>query len=70
MMEPVMAEQTFTNLTNAGPVSVTVRDDKIIRVRPLAADPDDFKPWSIEADGKTYSPPKKFNISPFAFGER
>jgi len=65
-----MAEQIYTNLTNAGPVSVTVQDDKIIRIRPLAADPDDFKPWTIEADGKTYSPPKKFNISPFAFCER
>ncbi|MBT4588304.1 MAG: molybdopterin-dependent oxidoreductase, partial [Rhodospirillaceae bacterium] len=65
-----MTEQTYTNLTNAGPVTVTVRDGQIIRVRPLVADPDDFKPWSIEANGKTYSPPKKFNLSPFTFAER
>ncbi len=65
-----MSEQVFTNLTNAGPVFVYVRDGKITRIRALDADEADFKPWTIEADGKTYTPPKKFNLSPYVYGER
>ena len=65
-----MSEQVFTNCTNAGPISVYVKDGKVVRIRPLVADERDFKPWTIEADGKKYSPPKKFNLSPYVHGER
>ena len=65
-----MTEQVFTNCTNAGPVSVYVKDGKVQRIRPLVADEKDFKPWVIEADGKKYSPKKKFNIAPYVHGER
>ena len=51
-----MAEKVYSNLTNSGPVSVYVKDGKIVRVRPLVVDPADFKPWTIEAGGKKYSP--------------
>lgn len=62
--------QVFTSCTNAGPISVTVQDGKVVRVRPLAADESDFRPWTIEAGGQSYSPPRKFNIAPFVFSER
>ena len=62
--------QVFTSCTNAGPISVTVEDGKVIRVRPLVAEEADFRPWAIEAGGRRYSPPKKFNIAPFVFSER
>jgi len=65
-----MSEQVFTNSTNAGPVSVFVKDGKVTRIRPLVADEKDFKPWVIEADGKQYSPPKKFNVAPYVHAER
>lgn len=65
-----MSEQVFTNCTNAGPVSVYVKDGKVTRIRPLVADEKDFKPWVIEAGGKKYSPPKKFNIAPYVHAER
>jgi molybdopterin guanine dinucleotide-containing S/N-oxide reductase-like protein len=65
-----MAESVFTNCTNAGPVSVYVRDGKVVRIRPLIADTKDFKPWTIEAGGKKYSPPRKFNLSPYVHAER
>ena len=66
-----MSEQVFTNLTNCGPVSVYVNDGVVTRIRPLVADDEaDFKPWVIEADGKKYSPPKKFNLAPMVHAER
>ncbi len=65
-----MAEKVFANLTNSGPVSVYVKDGKIVRVRPLVVEPDDYKPWVIEAGGKKYSPPKKPTLSPYIHAER
>lgn len=65
-----MSEQVFTNCTNAGPVSVYVKDGKVTRIRPLVADENDFKPWVIEAGGKKYSPPKKFSVAPYVHAER
>ena len=46
-----MATQDFTSCTNAGPITVTVQDGKVVRVRPLVAEQSDFRPWTIEADG-------------------
>ena len=40
------------------------------RIRPLVADEADFRPWVIEAGGKKYSPPKKFNLAPMVHAER
>jgi trimethylamine-N-oxide reductase (cytochrome c) len=66
-----MSEQVFTNLTNSGPVSVYVKDGVVTRIRPLVADPNDYKPWTIEAPGgKKYSPPKKCTLAPYVHAER
>jgi molybdopterin guanine dinucleotide-containing S/N-oxide reductase-like protein len=65
-----MAEKVYANLTNSGPVSVYVKDGKIVRVRPLVVDPADMKPWTIEAGGKKYSPWKKPTLSPYIHAER
>ena len=65
-----MATQIFTSCTNAGPITVTVQDGKVVRVRPLVAEESDFRPWTIEAGGRSYSPPRKFNLAPFVFSER
>jgi trimethylamine-N-oxide reductase (cytochrome c) len=65
-------EQVFTNMTGGGPVSVYVEDGRITRVRPLQIPESDFPaPWVIEAsDGKKYSPPKAFRLSPPVHGEK
>ena len=65
-----MTEQVFTNLTNAGPVSVYVKNGKVVRIRPLVADEKDFNPWVIEAGGRKFSPPKKFNLAPYVHADR
>src|SRR5512146_1850310 len=65
-----MTKKVFTNCTNGGPVSVYVEDGKIARVRPLVADERDFQPWTIEAGGKKYSPPKRVALAPFVHAER
>jgi len=63
-------EQVFTNMTGGGPVSVYVKDGKITRVRPMQIAEEDFKPWTIEADGKKYSPPKAVRLAPMTHAER
>ena len=65
-----MSEQVFTNLTNNGPVTVYVTDGVVTRIRPLVADEAEFRPWVIEAGGKKYSPPRKFNVAPMVLAER
>src|SRR5512136_171614 len=65
-----MAEKVYTSCTNSGPVSVYVMDGKIVRVRPLVVDENDYKPWVIEADGRKFSPPKKVTLSPYVHAER
>src|SRR5512137_2025327 len=65
-----MAEQVFTSCTNEGPITVYVQDGKVVRIRPLVADEKEFKPWAIEAGGKSYTPPKRFNLAPFVHAER
>ena len=65
-----MAEQVFTNCTNAGPISVYVRDGRVVRIRSLVAAEADFRPWTIAANGRRFSPPKRFNISPYVYSER
>jgi len=65
-----MSEQVFTSCTVGGPISVYVRDGRIVRVRPLVIDENDLRPWTIEADGRKFSPPRKVTVSPSTLTER
>jgi len=50
------------------PTAVDVKDGKIIRIRPLHYDwkykPEEFRPWKIEARGKSFGPGLKSLIDP------
>ena len=52
--------------------AVDVKDDRIIRIRPLPYDwkykPEEFNPWKMEARGGTYHVPLKTTINPFGLG--
>jgi trimethylamine-N-oxide reductase (cytochrome c) len=65
-----MSEEVFTNCTIGGPVFVHVKDGRIIRVRPIRLDEKDPKPWTIEVQGKKFSPPRKTTLSPYVLTER
>ena len=65
-----MSVQVFTSCTNAGPITVTVEDGKVVRVQPLVAREEDFRPWTILDGARRYSPPRKFNVAPFVLTER
>lgn len=54
----------YTSNTNGGPVFVYVKDGKIIRITPIEFDESDAQPWTIEARGKRFTPPRKTTISP------
>lgn len=65
-----MMEKVYTSCTNEGPISVYVKDGKVVRIRPLVAEENDFRPWTIKVGGRDYTPPKKFNLAPFIHAER
>ncbi|MGA3101624.1 MAG: molybdopterin-dependent oxidoreductase [Terracidiphilus sp.] len=65
-----IVEQVFTNLTGGGPISVYVKDGKIVRVRPLQVLEEDYKPWVIEAGDRKFSPPKALRLAPYVHAER
>ena len=48
---------------NSNVACVDVKDNKIVRIRPLHYDwkykPEEFNPWKLEARGKTFIPPLK-----------
>ena len=54
----------FTGMTNGGPCFVYVQGGKIIRITPIDFDADDPKPWTIEARGRRFTPPRKTTIAP------
>ena len=65
-----MSEQVFVNCTNGGPVCVSVRDGKITRIRPLVFDEKDAASWTLEVNGRKFSPPRKACLAAFTLTER
>ncbi len=65
-----MAEQIFTSGTNGGPVFVHVKDGRIIRVRPIVFNETDAPSWTLEAQGKKFTPYRKANVSSYTLTER
>jgi len=54
----------YVNNTNGGPVFVYVKNGKILRITPIEFDESDAGPWTIEARGKKFTPPRKTTLSP------
>jgi len=64
-------EQIFVNCTSGGPIFVHVKDNKIIRVRPLVFDDaKDAPSWKLRVQGKDYSPLRKACISSYTLTEK
>ena len=54
----------YCNMTNGGPVFITVKDDKIVRMTPIDFDETDPQPWTIKARGMEFTPPRKTTLAP------
>ena len=66
-----MGEVTrLTNLTTGGPVHVYVKDGRIMRITPLQLDESDGPSWTIEARGRTFTPPRRTTLSPYTVAHR
>ncbi|MDP6426805.1 MAG: molybdopterin-dependent oxidoreductase [Rhodospirillales bacterium] len=59
-------ETRYVNNTNGGPVFVYVKDGKIVRMTPIEFDDDDAGPWTIEARGRRFTPPRKTTVNSHA----
>jgi len=60
-----MSEQVFVNCTNGGPVRVHVKDGRIARVRPLVYDETDAASWTLDVNGRKFSPYRKACLAAF-----
>ena len=54
----------YCNMTNGGPVFLTVKDGKIVRMTPIDLADDDGASFTIEAKGQKYTPPRKTTLAP------
>jgi len=54
----------YCNMTNGGPVFIYVKDGKIVRMTPIEFDETDAGPWTIEARGLKFTPPRKTTLAP------
>lgn len=59
-------ERRYINHTNGGPVQVHVKDGKIVRLHPIVFEKDEAErgKWTVEARGKTFTPPPQTSINP------
>ena len=62
--------ERLTNCTTGGPVFVDVEDDKIVRITPIEFDDTDAPSWTIEARGRTFTPPRKASLSPWTVAHK
>ena len=54
----------YCTITNGGPLFVYVKDGKILRTTPIVFGEDDPGTWTVEAQGKTFAPPRQTSLSP------
>lgn len=57
--------ERYTTCSTAGPLSVHVKDERIIRVEPLTFAPEDVVSWQVDVNGKTYKPPLTAPVLPW-----
>jgi molybdopterin guanine dinucleotide-containing S/N-oxide reductase-like protein len=58
----------YVSNTNGGPVFVYVKKGRIVRITPIEFDDQDAAPWTIQARGKCFTPPRRGTVSPYVFG--
>lgn len=63
-------EIRYVNGSNGGAVFVYVKNGKIVRVTPIDFDDNDPDPWTIEAKGQKFTPPRRSTISPHTMAAR
>src|SRR5665647_1575755 len=62
--------ERLTNSTTGGPVFVDVQDGKILRITPMDLDDTDAASWTIEARGRTFTPPRRTTVMPYTAGHK
>ncbi len=65
-----MSEEIFTSCSYGGPVFVHVKDGKMIRIRPIVYDEKDASSWTLDVNGRKFSPPRKACLSSYVLTER
>lgn len=67
-----MNEKIYVNLgVGGGPVFIHVKDGRIIRCRPLVFGNEEKVPtWKINAQGQSFTAPRKVTVTPFSLTER
>lgn len=67
VVDPREGVQRLTTCSTAGPMFVSVRDDRIVRIEAMEFDPDEVKSWSVNSCGKEYKPALTHPLLPWGF---
>ena len=54
----------YTTNTNAGPLFVYVKNDRIVRTTPIELGPSDGPSWTLHARGRTFTPLRRTTVAP------
>jgi len=60
----------YTNGTNGGPIFVYVKDGKILRITPIEFEEEDAPSWSIQARGRTFTPPRRTTLAAHGMAQK
>lgn len=55
-IDPREGVERLTTCSTAGPMFVSVKDDRIVRIEPMEFEESEVKSWSVNSCGKEYKP--------------
>lgn len=64
---PLEGVKRLTTCSTAGPMFVSVKDDRIVRIEPMQFEEEEVKSWDVTVDGKTYKPSLTHPLLPWAY---
>lgn len=62
--------QRYTTCSTAGPLFVSSKNGKIVRVEPMQFDPKEVDSWEITVNGKVYKPPLTAPLLPWGLASK
>ena len=66
-IDPCEGVERLTTCSTAGPMFVSVKDDRIVRIEPMEFKEDEVKSWSVNSCGKEYKPTLTHPLLPWGY---
>ncbi len=66
-IDPREGVERLTTCSTAGPMFVSVKDDRIVRIEPMEFEESEVKSWSVNSCGKEYKPTLTHPLLPWGY---